>query len=276
MAVEEGDLREGDAISVVATEPESTSLTPSTLKRKRASRRGQPPRFHCNEEGCGKAYTRAEHLARHKLNHTPKEIYRCQVQSCESSFVRLDLFERHQARHADAHESQQDGGLPSGSSIGRSLEGERRLACAPVNATLTTNIAEPHVIAPGDDAPLDLAAGDRTNDESLLEPLAQEASYDFYTYDQANDSFATWLFDSPGSQNVGYDFSNMPFLDFGMDFADRASSFDGSMPQSDWPYVETTRTASIAGLLNSDTEAHVRQTNGRSNLPDSIRHHVML
>jgi hypothetical protein len=37
--------------------------------------------------------------------------------------------------------------------------------------------------------------------------------------DQSNDNFAAWLFDSPGSHNSGFDFNNMPFLDFGMDFA---------------------------------------------------------
>ncbi|KAK3058604.1 hypothetical protein LTR09_000168 [Extremus antarcticus] len=263
MAVDRHD-GEGFAISVVATEPELTDLAPNTFKRKRASRRGQPPRFHCNEDGCDKTYTRAEHLARHQLNHTPKEVYHCQVQSCESSFVRFDLFERHKARHAaDSHASRKDQSLPSGSPIACSSSGERGLACAPVNATLTTSNTELQVITPAGNPPLDLAAGDGTNDGSLLGPLAQESSYDFYKYDQANDSFATWLFDSPGSQNVGYDFSNMLFLDFGMDFADRASSFDGSMPQSDWPYVETTRTASIAGLLNSDTEAHAYISDAR-------------
>lgn len=37
--------------------------------------------------------------------------------------------------------------------------------------------------------------------------------------DQNNDNFATWLFDSPGSHNSGFDFNNMPFLDFGMDYS---------------------------------------------------------
>jgi hypothetical protein len=37
--------------------------------------------------------------------------------------------------------------------------------------------------------------------------------------DQSNDNFAAWLFDSPGSHTSGFDFNNMPFLDFGMDFA---------------------------------------------------------
>ncbi|KAK3680492.1 hypothetical protein LTR37_021205 [Vermiconidia calcicola] len=39
--------------------------------------------------------------------------------------------------------------------------------------------------------------------------------------DQPNDNFATWLFDSPGSHNDAFDFNNVPFLDFGMEYASR-------------------------------------------------------
>jgi len=34
---------------------------------------------------------------------------------------------------------------------------------------------------------------------------------------QANDNFATWLFDSPGSQEQGFDLTHLPFIDFGLD-----------------------------------------------------------
>ncbi|KAK3898911.1 hypothetical protein C8A05DRAFT_37495, partial [Staphylotrichum tortipilum] len=46
---------------------------------KRASRKGAPRRFACEYPSCDKIYSRAEHLQRHRLNHVPKEIYRCDI-----------------------------------------------------------------------------------------------------------------------------------------------------------------------------------------------------
>lgn len=36
---------------------------------------------------------------------------------------------------------------------------------------------------------------------------------------QANDNFAAWLFQSPGSQNDELNLANMPFLDFGLEYS---------------------------------------------------------
>lgn len=57
-------------------------------------------RFVCQFAGCGKAFTRGEHLSRHKLNHEPKEIFKCAEAGCKRTFVRLDLLQRHTERHA--------------------------------------------------------------------------------------------------------------------------------------------------------------------------------
>lgn len=56
-------------------------------------------RFECTFEGCGKSYTRAEHLGRHQLNHNPKDIYKCDFPGCTRTFVRQDLCVRHRERH---------------------------------------------------------------------------------------------------------------------------------------------------------------------------------
>ncbi|KAJ6123543.1 hypothetical protein N7471_010860 [Penicillium samsonianum] len=69
-------------------------------KRRRRSRKVLSDRkFECSFEGCGKSYSRAEHLSRHALNHTPKQIYRCDFPNCYRSFVRQDLCTRHRERH---------------------------------------------------------------------------------------------------------------------------------------------------------------------------------
>lgn len=66
-------------------------------------------RFECTFEGCGKSYTRAEHLGRHQLNHNPKDIYSCDFPGCTRVFVRQDLCVRHRERH-DAPANKHDNG----------------------------------------------------------------------------------------------------------------------------------------------------------------------
>ncbi|KAL4784089.1 fungal-specific transcription factor domain-containing protein [Aspergillus varians] len=68
-------------------------------KRKRTRKVQTERKFDCSFEGCGKSYSRAEHLYRHQLNHAPKQIYRCDFPECYRSFVRQDLCVRHRERH---------------------------------------------------------------------------------------------------------------------------------------------------------------------------------
>ncbi|KAF2403350.1 hypothetical protein EJ06DRAFT_535918 [Trichodelitschia bisporula] len=68
-------------------------------KKRRRSRKGLDKKFECPHEGCGKSYSRAEHLYRHQLNHNPKQIYNCDFPECHRSFVRQDLCARHKERH---------------------------------------------------------------------------------------------------------------------------------------------------------------------------------
>ncbi|EDN93874.1 hypothetical protein SS1G_09741 [Sclerotinia sclerotiorum 1980 UF-70] len=51
-------------------------------RKRRRSRKGLDKKFECSTEGCGKSYSRAEHLYRHQLNHTPKQIYNCDFDGC--------------------------------------------------------------------------------------------------------------------------------------------------------------------------------------------------
>lgn len=68
-------------------------------RKRRRSRKGLDKKFECSTEGCGKSYSRAEHLYRHQLNHTPKQIYNCDFDGCSRTFVRQDLCNRHRDRH---------------------------------------------------------------------------------------------------------------------------------------------------------------------------------
>ncbi|KAG5298047.1 C2H2 finger domain-containing protein [Histoplasma ohiense] len=83
----------------------SHSQSDSVKKRKRTRKGDSEKKFECKHEGCGKSYSRAEHLYRHQLNHTPKHIYRCDFPDCYRSFVRQDLCVRHRERHT-THGSQ--------------------------------------------------------------------------------------------------------------------------------------------------------------------------
>jgi hypothetical protein len=53
----------------------SSAETPATRKRRR-SRKGLDKKFECPQPGCGKSYSRAEHLYRHQLNRKTPLILR--------------------------------------------------------------------------------------------------------------------------------------------------------------------------------------------------------
>lgn len=93
----EDQRRKRDAEMDVAS-AESAPDEPAK-KRKLNRKASSDKKFECKHEGCGKSYSRAEHLYRHQLNHSPKQIYRCDFPDCYRSFVRQDLCVRHRERH---------------------------------------------------------------------------------------------------------------------------------------------------------------------------------
>ncbi|KAF9633498.1 hypothetical protein BFW01_g4392 [Lasiodiplodia theobromae] len=58
-------------------------------------------KFACAFDGCGRAFTRSEHLQRHLLNHTAGEST---CERCRAHFKRKDLLERHMQRHRQKDE----------------------------------------------------------------------------------------------------------------------------------------------------------------------------
>ncbi|TVY22845.1 Zinc finger protein [Lachnellula hyalina] len=97
---EKDDTEAGDTSPVDGDGGEGhSSGTDGPSRKRRRSRKGLDKKFECPQEGCGKSYSRAEHLYRHQLNHTPKQIYNCDFPDCTRTFVRQDLCNRHKDRH---------------------------------------------------------------------------------------------------------------------------------------------------------------------------------
>ncbi|KAI1133805.1 fungal-specific transcription factor domain-containing protein [Hypoxylon sp. FL0543] len=57
--------------------------------------------FTCNYDGCGKSFSRSEHLHRHQKNHTDGDAT---CTRCRAHFKRQDLLERHMSRHRQKDE----------------------------------------------------------------------------------------------------------------------------------------------------------------------------
>lgn len=56
------------AAELVESPSEELPDAPPTKKRRRGAKANSEKKFECKHEGCGKSYSRAEHLYRHQLN----------------------------------------------------------------------------------------------------------------------------------------------------------------------------------------------------------------
>ena len=52
---------------------------PGSSRKRRRSKKGSDKKFECPDEGCGKSYSRAEHLYRHQLNRKSEIFNTCSV-----------------------------------------------------------------------------------------------------------------------------------------------------------------------------------------------------
>ncbi|EME38310.1 hypothetical protein DOTSEDRAFT_75761 [Dothistroma septosporum NZE10] len=88
-----------ESVEMDDAEGEVDDLNENKPKKKRRIIKMTDKKYECPTPDCGKSYSRAEHLYRHQLNHTPKHIYRCDFPGCDRHFVRADLCARHKERH---------------------------------------------------------------------------------------------------------------------------------------------------------------------------------
>ncbi|CAI6331446.1 unnamed protein product [Periconia digitata] len=84
-------------------EPSCSAPTTRGRKRKQGfvTRASGEKKFACQNEGCERSFTRAEHLQRHLLNHSNGD-FTCS--RCRAHFKRRDLLDRHMARHRQKDE----------------------------------------------------------------------------------------------------------------------------------------------------------------------------
>ncbi|OGE49081.1 hypothetical protein PENARI_c023G06724 [Penicillium arizonense] len=181
-------------------------------KRRRRSRKVLSDRkFECTFEGCGKSYSRAEHLSRHALNHTPKQIYRCDFPNCYRSFVRQDLCIRHRERHTTSGSQLQKRDHYTDNDATKTSPASSPAITAPdyfigsetpkPSATtfpITTGIETTEIpVSQYSDFPTVLDQPDNLIDlDSMSYPIFGGETYNRSPFAMADD-FAAWLFSEP-------------------------------------------------------------------------------
>ncbi|EQL00315.1 zinc finger domain-containing protein type domain containing protein [Ophiocordyceps sinensis CO18] len=238
----------------MASQQPSDTASPRSGGYRGASRRGAPRRFACHHSGCGKVYSRAEHLQRHQLNHAPKQIFRCDIGDCDQKFVRPDLLARHKRRHTASYTPRNRlpsfdvGGDGTSVKMGRceSHAQPRSVAQtastgphdADILPTSDTNPAPPplhhtHPVVtprgalwtssidgrgPGSLMPVPRQSLYRGHAPPMQEPAAAVSYNVAYSTDNqlAPENFATWLFD-PQSTYTDLSVAHIPFLEGGLE-----------------------------------------------------------
>ncbi|KAG7751554.1 hypothetical protein KL912_000687 [Ogataea haglerorum] len=93
----------------------------------------------CEFPGCGKQFSRSDHVKRHARNHTSEGRFRCEVPGCTAQFTRLDIKTKHQNRHFRR--------LDRGSQLPESASGEadgaRQEGSPPAGQTVSTESSDP-------------------------------------------------------------------------------------------------------------------------------------
>ncbi|BCR86033.1 C2H2 finger domain transcription factor [Aspergillus chevalieri] len=228
----------------------------------------------CDWPNCGKAFTRAEHLRRHALNHEePRSGYTCE--RCSVHFNRPDLLTRHMMRHAKRDEEAGGPGLgiletrkrtrraANGTIVTKPAKRQARKAisnrharsvshtsfesASEENAGLIESHDFPHgaPVSPPSSAHLE-SRDQRSNigisdEDALLAPMMPAGPYEPYVepiagqFDAADGSWGTSPFGDMFTADTAMDF-NMPFaVTHNYNWLFDVSCLDDAFVDLDWP-----------------------------------------
>ncbi|KAG2163235.1 hypothetical protein JADG_002974 [Aureobasidium aubasidani] len=127
---------------------------------------------------------------------------------------------RHQARHGETSKStDRDAGIMVRESTYEfSAEPADEDSSGPRIVETNVTISQPTAQDTTEDQSIPLEIGTNISDWMPTGMLQNNAEF-VTTCQHSNENFATWLFDSPGSQQQNFDLSNfLPYMDFGIDY----------------------------------------------------------
>ena len=72
----EHDIQKQSTTQTRSSSPVDSAVdAPRARKRRRVAKASADKKYQCRHEGCGKSYSRAEHLYRHQLNRKPPSLF---------------------------------------------------------------------------------------------------------------------------------------------------------------------------------------------------------
>ncbi|KAF0989410.1 hypothetical protein HZS_4250, partial [Henneguya salminicola] len=96
------ELVESEDSDWESSESEFLNVSKSSLtcQRRKKGAKGYRP-FICEYPGCGKSYTKNNHLQIHYRTHTGEKPFKCDWKNCGRSFMRIDELSRHLRGHVN-------------------------------------------------------------------------------------------------------------------------------------------------------------------------------
>ncbi|KAI9711366.1 MAG: hypothetical protein M1812_007215 [Candelaria pacifica] len=141
-------MRQSSLQSVSADQP---TYTPTTHRISKAKKGKRVHLCDFEDEGrvCGKVFSRAEHLRRHQLNHSPEALFRCEFSGCSRSFQRPDLLARHMQRHSSSQPPQTEAeNVPSTTYQSSAPQGQAAMMAAVTEASSNVSIGPSSTVQP--------------------------------------------------------------------------------------------------------------------------------
>ncbi|KAK6003264.1 hypothetical protein QM012_001109 [Aureobasidium pullulans] len=154
---------------------------------------------------------------------------------------------RHQARHGEAAKArEQEATVLETTDNGLAALVEEVTPCFHQDAVpnMTIDQDQTHEVDTSDSRQnLSLDMGPGMPNWAQHRPPEDRSEFATVSPQQGNENFVTWLFDSPGSQQQNFDFSNyLPYVDFSLDYCS---------PTNDFSQLDSNQTTTTASVGNS-------------------------